>query len=63
MVKTTKLTATMNELVEKPELSPIPIEVFPNQMGINLASVDYLEWVRSEDGQLLSLEVTFIPSE
>lgn len=41
--------------------SPLPIGVIPNQMGINLCSVDSIEWIKRDDGQLVSLTINFIP--
>lgn len=58
-MKTT--TKTVTELIETKE-SPLPLEVIPNNMGINLCSVDALAWTRQEDGQLVSLTIHFRPS-
>jgi hypothetical protein len=41
---------------------PLPLSVIPNYMGINLVSVDSIEWVEQDDGQLVSLTIHFIPS-
>ena len=54
---------TIAELLEAGEDAPIPLDVFPNQMGINLCSVKEVEWVEQEDGQLVELTVRFIPAE
>lgn len=43
--------------------SPLPPEVIPNYMGINLSSVDRIEWTRRPDGQLVDLTIYFIPDE
>lgn len=40
---------------------PIPLEVIPNKMGINLCSVKSIEWDEQDDGQLVSLTINFIP--
>lgn len=37
---------------------PIPIEVIPNNMGINLASVSTISWIEDE-GQLLRVTIDF----
>ena len=58
-MKTT--TKTVTELIETRE-SPLPLEVIPNNMGINLCSVDALTWTRQEDGQLVSLTIHFVPA-
>ena len=44
-------------------LSPIPLEIFPNNMGINLCSIDYITWQRQSNGQLVNLQIYFIPNE
>lgn len=40
---------------------PFPVSVIPNQMGINLCSVESIQWVEQEDGQLVNLTINFIP--
>ena len=45
-----------------PRVAPLPLEILPNYMGINLCSVESITWARQDDGQLLSLSVQFIPS-
>jgi hypothetical protein len=40
---------------------PIPLSVIPNQMGINLCSVESVAWVKQEDDQLVSLTIKFNP--
>ena len=55
------ITKTVTELIETKE-SPLPLEVIPNNMGINLCSVDALTWTRQEDGQLVSLTIHFVPA-
>lgn len=42
---------------------PIPLEVIPNEMGINLCSVEGMEEVKREDGQLISVRVDFNPEK
>ncbi len=59
-MKTT--TKTVGELLEVKE-SPLPLEVIPNNMGINLCSVESLTWTRQDDGQLVSLTINFIPGD
>lgn len=41
---------------------PLPISVIPNQMGINLNSVEGISWQKQDDGQLTQLTIHFIPS-
>jgi hypothetical protein len=52
----------VSELIENNENCPLPLEVIPNQMGINLCSVDSISTVRKDDGQLISLTINFIPA-
>jgi hypothetical protein len=59
-MKTT--TKTISELLET-EDSPLPLEVIPNKMGINLCSVEALTWTRKDDGQLVSMIIHFLPKE
>ena len=58
-MKTT--TKTVEELLETKK-SPLPLEVIPNNMGINLCSVEALTWTRQDDGQLVSLSIHFVPN-
>lgn len=57
-MKTT--TKTVEELLQSKD-SPLPLEVIPNYMGINLCSVEGLTWTRQDDEQLVSLTVHFLP--
>ena len=43
-------------------MSPLPLEVIPNHMGINLCSVDSIGWEKQDDGQLVSLTISFTPA-
>lgn len=52
---------TISDIIDGKVESPLPIEVIPNYMGINLCSVDSISWVRLNDGQLLSLTIHFSP--
>ena len=51
----------VTELVKDKGDCPLPLETIPNNMGINLCSVDAVQWKRQADGQLLELTVKFIP--
>jgi hypothetical protein len=53
-------TRTIQEILNGAE-SPLPIEVIPNHMGINLVSVEAISWTRQEDGQLVNLTIHFTP--
>ena len=56
------VTRTVDELLESKD-SPLPLEVIPNKMGINLCSVESLTWTRQDDGQLVGLTINFLPAE
>lgn len=53
-------TKTIQELIEN-NSSPLPLEVIPNYMGINLVSVESISWEKQEDGQLKNLTINFTP--
>jgi hypothetical protein len=55
------VTKSVKELIRSKK-SPLPLEVIPNNMGINLCSVESLTWTRQTDGQLVSLTIHFIPA-
>jgi len=40
---------------------PLPLEVIPNNIGINLNSVDSISWQKQDDGQLVNLTINFLP--
>ena len=40
---------------------PLPLEVIPNYMGINLVSVESISWSEFDDGQISELTIHFIP--
>ncbi len=42
---------------------PLPIEIIPNNMGINLSSVESISWTKGEDGQIFNLTIHFIPEK
>lgn len=58
----TTVTKTVDELLKSKD-SPLPLEVIPNHMGINLCSVEALTWTRRPDGQLVNLSIHFLPNE
>jgi hypothetical protein len=59
-MKTNKVT--IEDVVNNNAYCPIPVDVFPNLMGINLVSVDSVEYTKQTDGQLVSMTVNFIPN-
>lgn len=56
------ITKTVKELIKENE-SPLPLEVIPNNIGINLCSVESLTWTKQEDGQLVDLSIKFLPAK
>ena len=54
--------ASTKSIIDGTVESPLPLEVIPDKMGINLCSVEKLSWERQNDGQLRSLSVHFIPA-
>ena len=56
------VTKTVEEILAGSK-SPLPLEVIPNYMGINLCSVESLTWTKQNDGQLVSLTINFIPAD
>jgi len=61
-METTKTTKTTAELIADGS-SPLPLDVIPTRMGINLSSVEGLAWSRRADGQLVNLTINFAPSD
>ena len=53
---------TVKELTDNKEDSPLPLKVIPDNMGINLCSVEALSWQKQDDGQLTQLTIYFIPN-
>ncbi len=54
-------TKTVEEITNGAEC-PFPIGVIPNNMGINLISVDSITWTRQDDGQLVNVTINFKPA-
>ena len=40
---------------------PLPLDVIPNYMGINLCAVDSISWEKLSDGQIVNLTIKFDP--
>lgn len=53
----------VSELIENDLDCPLPLEVIPNYMGINLCSVEAISWQKQTDGQLTNLTIHFLPEE
>lgn len=53
----------IKDIIQNKEYCPLPLEVIPNNMGINLCSVDAISWQKQKDGQLTNLTIHFIPDE
>lgn len=57
-----KIYKTVDEIIKNNEYCPLPLEVIPNYMGINLCSVEAISWEKQSDGQLVDLTIHFIPN-
>ena len=55
-------TVSIRDVIDGKAKSPIPLEVIPNTMGINLCSVDSVSSTRLPDGQLVDLTIAFLPN-
>lgn len=54
--------ATIEAIINEELINcPLPVEVIPNKMGINLCSVRDIEWTKQDDGQLVNLTINFLP--
>ncbi len=53
----------VEDIINNKEKCPLPLEIIPNNMGINLSSVDAISWQKQEDGQLTNLTIYFLPSD
>ena len=53
----------VTDLIGENEKCPLPLEIIPNNMGINLCSVEAVGWQKQDDGQLVSLTIYFIPED
>jgi hypothetical protein len=61
-MKTETIRKKVADLIDAGEDAPLPLACIPNYMGINLCSVDSVEWTRQEDGQLVNLTIHFTPA-
>jgi hypothetical protein len=52
--------AKISDIIEGKVESPLPIDVIPNNMGINICSVDAISWQKQDDGQLVNLSIHFL---
>lgn len=53
--------AKVSDIIEDRAESPLPLDVIPTNMGINLCSVDAISWQKQDDGQLVNLSIHFLP--
>ena len=51
----------VSELVKDKQDCPLPLSIIPNNMGINLVSVESISWNKQKDGQIISLSIDFNP--
>ena len=64
MSKINNYFRTIDDIIKNEDKGPKPpldIGDFPNHMGINLCSVEWMAWSRLEDGQLTQMTVYFKP--
>ena len=59
VIQDTVTYKTISELIDEGDTF---ISVIPNNLGINLCSVEGIKYTRQLDGQLKSLEIIFIPN-
>ncbi len=52
----------VSDIIENDEYCPIPLQVIPNNMRINLCSVEAVSWQKQEDGQLTNVSIHFNPA-
>ena len=52
---------TVEEIIDGAKC-PLPLQVIPNYMGINLVSVESVSWSELGDGQIIELTIEFIPT-
>jgi len=55
--------AKIQDIIDGKVKCPLPLEVIPNNMGINLCAVEAISWQRQKDGQLVNLTIHFTPEE
>lgn len=53
----------VTDIIDNNEECPLPLEIIPNKMGINLCSVDAISWQKLDNGQLANLTIHFLPNE
>ena len=53
---------TVDDILNNETICPLPLEIIPNYLGINLCSVEGITWTKQEDGQLVNLIIHFNPS-
>ena len=56
------ISKKVSDIIKNDEYCPIPLKVIPNNMGINLCSVEAISWQKQEDGQLVNLSIDFNPA-
>ncbi len=61
-METQKYHEEVSDIINGDVRCPLPLEVIPNHMGINLSSVKSIEWEKRTDGQLVNLMIHFTPS-
>lgn len=57
-----KYKKLVDDIIKNDDYCPLPLDIIPNRMGINLCSVDTIEWEEQDDGQLIALKINFSPN-
>jgi len=52
----------VSDIIKNDEYCPFPLEIIPNNMGINLCSVKTVSWQKQDDGQLVNVSINFDPA-
>ena len=60
--KILRRSATVKAVIDGKDC-PLPLQVIPNYMGINLCSVESISWTKLNDGQLVDITINFMPLE
>lgn len=50
------------EVINLKKYCPIDLATIPNTMGINLTSIDSVNWSTLPDGQIINVTINFLPN-
>ena len=54
---------TTDEIIKNEKECPLPLQIIPNYLGINLCSVKGISWTKQKDGQLTKIIIHFLPAK